>query len=81
MALEKLGYTDWFDPLVCADDVVRSKPDPECFLKVLQITGIGAEKALVFEDSEAGFKATTDAGIKFINVQKFDFAIPHVTAS
>jgi HAD superfamily hydrolase (TIGR01509 family) len=69
LALEKLGYTGLFDPLVCADDVTRSKPDPEGFLKVLQITGISADAALVFEDSEAGFSAAAAAGLDFVDAR------------
>lgn len=69
LALEKLGYSDWFDPLVCADDVVRSKPDPEGFLKVLQMTGLSADAALVFEDSEAGFLAAAAAGLDCVDAR------------
>lgn len=69
LALEKLGYSGWFDPLVCADDVARSKPDPEGFLKVLQITGVSADAALVFEDSKAGFTAAAAAGLDFVDVR------------
>jgi len=69
LALEKLGYTGWFDPLVCADNVTRAKPDPEGFLKVLQITCVPANATLVFEDSQAGFTAAEAAGLNFIDVR------------
>jgi len=67
LSLEKLGYTGWFDPLLCADDVHNAKPDPEGFLKVLYHTGISADQALVFEDSEAGFQAASAAGLDYID--------------
>ena len=35
LALKKLGYTEWFDPLICADEVQHAKPDPEGFLSDL----------------------------------------------
>lgn len=69
LALDKLGYTGWFDPLVCADDVARAKPDPEGFLKALQITGVPVGAALVFEDSQAGFTAAAAAGLSFLDAR------------
>lgn len=69
LALEKLGYLDWFDPLICADDVEKAKPAPEGFLKALQQTGFLASEALVFEDSKAGFQAATQAGLGYVDVR------------
>lgn len=69
LALEKLGYTGWFDPLVCADDVACAKPDPEGLLKVLQITGLPVDATLVFEDSQAGFTAAAAAGLSFVDAR------------
>lgn len=70
LALEKLGYTGWFDPLVCADDMARAKPDPEGFLQVLRMTGVLAEEALVFEDSQAGFRAAEAADLDFVDARQ-----------
>lgn len=70
MALEKLGYSGWFDPLICADDVERAKPAPEGFLMALQLTGVAAGDALVFEDSEAGFQAAAQAGLAYVDVRR-----------
>jgi len=67
LSLEKLGYTGWFDPLICADDVHNAKPDPEGFLKVLNHSGISADQVFVFEDSEAGFEAARHAGLAYID--------------
>lgn len=74
LALAKLGYIGWFDPLVCADDVVLAKPDPEGFLQVLRITGVPTNGALVFEDSEAGFLAASAANLKYIDVSVLDLS-------
>lgn len=69
LALDKLGYTGWFDPLICADDVACAKPDPEGFLTVLRLTGISASEALVFEDSDVGFLAASVAGLAYFDVR------------
>lgn len=70
LALEKLGYTGWFDPLICADDVEKAKPAPEGFLMALQLAGVSASEALVFEDSEAGFQAAAQAGLGYVDVRR-----------
>lgn len=71
LALEKLGYGAWFEPLICADDVVMAKPAPEGFLKALQLTGVQARDALVFEDSDAGIAASQQAGIEVVDVRVY----------
>ena len=74
LALAKLGYTGWFDPLICADDVLLSKPAPDGFLKALQLTGVAACDALVFEDSKAGFDAAALARLNYVNVRQTDWS-------
>jgi HAD superfamily hydrolase (TIGR01509 family) len=70
LALQKLGYVGWFEPLVCADDVLNAKPDPEGFLTVLKMTGTKAADALVFEDSTAGFAAAQAAGLAYVDARQ-----------
>ncbi len=70
LALSKLGYAGYFDPLICADDVRDAKPAPEGFLTALRLTGTDPVDALVFEDSEAGFQAATRAGLDYVDVRR-----------
>lgn len=70
LALVKLGYTGWFDPLICADDVEKAKPAPEGFLMALQLAGVSAGDALVYEDSEVGFQAAVQAGLCYVDVRR-----------
>lgn len=75
LSLKKLGYSRWFDPLICADDVSAAKPDPEGYLKVLKLTGVAPGRALVFEDSDAGLRAAARAGIASVDVRPpFDYS-------
>lgn len=48
--------------MVAAEDVSRSKPDPEGFLKAASLLGIAIEDCLIFEDSPAGVAAARSAG-------------------
>ena len=73
LAMEKIGYTGWFEPMLCAEDVINAKPHPEGFLKILAMTDIRAESALVFEDSDAGIEAAERAGIATVDVRKIPF--------
>jgi HAD superfamily hydrolase (TIGR01509 family) len=67
-ALKKLGYAEWFDPVVCSEDVQYAKPAPDLFLRVLDIVGARPHEALVFEDSQYGFAAAGAAGLAYIDV-------------
>jgi putative hydrolase of the HAD superfamily len=69
LALEKLGYLNFFSPLICADEVERAKPYPDLFLKVLHVTDSMPHEALVFEDSESGFASALSAGIPYVDVR------------
>jgi len=68
IALDKLGYSGWFDPMLCSDDVAHAKPDPEGYLMILRITGVSAKEVIVFEDSISGLHAAqaTQASVLYI---------------
>ena len=75
LALKQIGYTGWFDPLICAEDVTVAKPSPEGYLMALKMTDMKASDALVFEDSEAGFASATEANIDYINVNELSWSL------
>ena len=68
LVLAALGLADAFDALVTADDVTRSKPDPEPYRLALQRLGAGAERALAIEDSPAGVRGALAAGVGVVAV-------------
>lgn len=54
---------------VTADDVRRTKPDPEAYLRALaHLDGAGAGEVLVFEDTPIGVAAATAAGMRCVGV-------------
>ena len=61
--LERLGLTDFFDALVCASDVRRSKPAPDIYLKAAELMGMDPVDAVAIEDSPVGITAAKSAGI------------------
>ncbi len=63
--LNRLGLKQWFDHIVCADDLPpgRTKPHPDLYLKALERLHCGANEAIAFEDSPNGVRAACEAGI------------------
>jgi len=61
--LGRLGLSEHFDCIKCADDVRNVKPDPELYLAVLDELGVRPEEALALEDSPNGIAAAQGAGI------------------
>jgi HAD superfamily hydrolase (TIGR01509 family) len=66
-ALETLGR-DRFDVIVCGDDVSRTKPDPEPYVRALAELGVPARTAIAIEDSPAGSSSARAAGIPVLVV-------------
>ena len=60
--LYRKDFTNRFDFVLTADDVLRSKPDPEIYLKAAARFGIVPSEMLVLEDSTAGCLAAHGAG-------------------
>lgn len=67
-SLSALGLLEKFDLLVCAEDYARGKPAPDCFLTAAARLGVPPENCLVFEDTEMGIRAATDAGMASVRV-------------
>jgi len=56
-----LGLNDYFDHIVDAATVVKSKPDPEVFLKAAEAVGVRPDKCIGVEDAAAGVTAINEA--------------------
>ena len=61
--LTRLGLHDHFAALACADDVVRTKPDPALYLAALAALGLEPHEAIALEDSPNGIAAAKRAGL------------------
>lgn len=66
--LKRTGMEDYFEDMVCGDDIVHGKPDPEIFLSAAKKAGQNPEDCLVLEDSESGIMASKNANIPVICV-------------
>jgi beta-phosphoglucomutase len=64
--LDGLDIRNYFDVIVSADDVKKSKPDPETYLKCASLLGMNSENCLVFEDVPKGVESANNAGMKAV---------------
>lgn len=62
--LEKTALLDAFDKISDGNNITRSKPDPEVFLKAAEYLEEKPAECLVVEDAEAGIDAGIAGGMK-----------------
>ena len=68
--LDNVG-AELFPFSISSDDVERTKPHPDAYLKAAQLTNSAIENCLVFEDSLTGVGAATNSGAWLV-------AVPHL---
>ncbi len=73
LVLGVAGLSHLFDAIICADEVDRSKPDPQTYLRVVERLssirpGLSPAECIVIEDTHAGLEAARRAGMATIAV-------------
>jgi beta-phosphoglucomutase len=73
--IKALGLTGFFSVIVSADEVARSKPHPESYLKVLDhlrgdeaVVNLDPQFCIAIEDTPAGIASAKEAGLYVIGV-------------
>jgi len=61
--LKQLGITDLFDAVSDGNNITKTKPDPEVFLKAAGYLAVDPAKCVIVEDAAAGIKAGISAGM------------------
>ena len=56
------------DTVLTSEHFSKSKPDPECFLKGMEVLGATPEETIVFEDSFHGIAAGRASGAKVVGL-------------
>ncbi|MBL7714710.1 MAG: HAD family phosphatase [Bdellovibrionales bacterium] len=72
-SMRKLGVHPLFKFYLGAEDYLNSKPDPECYRAALAKFGLKPNEALVFEDSTAGIRSATAAGIAVVAITSTNY--------
>lgn len=65
-AIDGLGIRLLFTGIVSGEDVARSKPDPEVFLRAAELCGVPPAACVVFEDNPKGAEAAWRAGMSSV---------------
>ena len=61
-ALHQKGVLHYFDYIMSNEDVIRAKPNPEMYYKIMIQSGIPARNTLILEDSNTGREAVLNSG-------------------
>lgn len=67
--LKMANIEDSFEVILCGEEVINAKPDPEIFIKAANKLFVKAENCIVIEDSPAGIKAAFNAKMTGIHVE------------
>ena len=66
--LKQIGLDTYFDAVSDGNNITKSKPDPEVFLKAAEMLKIPPENCLIVEDADAGIEAGKRVGMKTLSV-------------
>lgn len=66
--LKQANIENFFNAIVCRDEVKETKPNPDIFLKAADKLMVKPEQCIVIEDSSAGIEAAFNAGMVPIHV-------------
>lgn len=64
--LRKLNIDKYFKLYISGEEIKKSKPDPDIFLKTAEMLQIKPKECIVIEDSKNGVIAAKKAGMKCI---------------
>lgn len=68
LILSKIGLGDYFDVVSDGNNITKSKPDPEVFVKAAEFLNSPPYECVVIEDAVAGIEAAKNAGMKAIAI-------------
>ena len=69
-ALKCIGAEGLFDVILAGDVVEHGKPNPEIYLRALDLLHVKAGETICFEDTEVGVEAAKAAGLSVIMIDK-----------
>jgi len=67
--LDKIGILNLLDDLLTNEDVIKAKPDPEGYNKIINKFKFKKEEYLIVEDSENGLKSAYQTGANVLKVK------------
>ncbi len=68
LVLTTLGVRQFFDSVVISDELANGKPHPLPYMTALDGLNVRADRAVAFEDSRAGVRSATAAGVTVLGM-------------
>jgi len=68
MVMKKLNFLQYFDEVVTGEEVHKSKPAPDIFLRAAEKLKLDANECIVIEDASTGVTAAKSAGMTCIAI-------------
>ncbi len=72
LMMERSGLAPYLDFFLSNQDVIKSKPDPEIYLKAINKFGLKPSECLIVEDNQNGIKAAIASGAHILKVENPD---------
>ena len=66
--LSHVGILDFFEEMVCGDEIVKGKPNPDIYIRACEKIGVSPEEAVAVEDSVNGVISADTAGLYTVMV-------------
>jgi HAD superfamily hydrolase (TIGR01509 family) len=79
LALEEMGVAELFRATVSSEEVERGKPAPDVYLEAARRLGAAPERIVAIEDSGAGIRAASAAGMRVVAVPNAHYPPPEET--
>lgn len=70
--LKQFNLDDLFDLVLTREDIEKTKPNPEGFIKAMNFFGVAPEDTIIFEDSDVGLEAAKNSGAFYYKTYKFN---------
>lgn len=70
--LKHFNIDTYFDIIISGENVSKGKPDPEVYIKALNLLECESEEVIVFEDSDVGCEAVEAANMNYIKITKYE---------
>ena len=67
--LRSMHLFDFFDVLICKEDVIHGKPAPDTFLEAARRIGVDPTHCMAFEDAVMGIQSARAAGMLVFDVR------------
>lgn len=68
--MNKAALMPYLDLIVSNEDVVKSKPDPEIYLKAMSMLGVKSDECVICEDNINGINAAVSSGGHLLKINE-----------